>query len=60
MPVQNDSIIHCIKHTNPRRNKIHPHMSSIFPGPNTTKEQRMTKLNMIQGTQKQRAVLAKK
>ena len=44
MPVQNDSIIHYINHSNLRRNKIHSHMSSIFPGRNTTKEQRMTKL----------------
>ena len=32
MPVQNDNIIHCINHTNPRRNQIYSHMSSIFPG----------------------------
>ena len=32
MPVQNDSIIDCIKYTNPRRNKICSHLFSIIPG----------------------------
>ena len=32
MPVQNDSIIYCIKYTNSRRNKICSHLFSIIPG----------------------------
>ena len=46
--------------TNPRRNKIHSHMSSILPGRNATKEQQNDKVVDETSNEEKRKVLADK
>ena len=38
MPVQNDSIIYCIKYTKPRKEQNCSHLFSIIPGKEPAKE----------------------
>ena len=57
MPVQNDSIIYCIKHTKPQKEQKFAHIYLVYFQEKNTIKEHVTKLKMKQETDKPEPVL---